>query len=58
MHLHPLISMGKLSKYSVGLGLVFGAAIGSVYGRIIEGASMGLIFGVVIFALSKRKNDS
>lgn len=49
--------MGKLPDYSVALGLVFGAAIGSVYGRLIEGASIGLISGAVILALSRRKKS-
>lgn len=46
--------MEKWSRYGVGLGLVFGAAIGSLFGEVGQGAAYGLIIGAILYGWSRR----
>lgn len=47
--------MKRWGLYAVGLGLVFGAIVGSFFGETGMGAAYGLILGSIIFGLSLKK---
>ncbi len=47
--------MKRWSRYAVGLGLVLGAIVGSIFGQIGMGAAYGIILGSIVFGLSLKK---